>query len=537
MGGRGGFVSRLAGGGADSGWGDARKELLMFRGSIAFRVFMKAILFLLGIGVVLPLVTLNQTAMAQEASARSSEVVLDWLLDEGLFEMTPDDLEKKAGARFFLWQDKERTRARFNPDDFNFQLKGSDVGEVLIKFKDGKVAGATVSVKNQVDEKDHITRGAFNDAVKSVKAWLSEASGVKEETRRKEELLSAQSEGAVWRCEKALYVGEWLFLPEKHEDVDGWKWTTPEHGEFVRIRIMPPKVQLGVQLDRIRTAVSRALLAARVKREGKAKAVIEGLPMVDQGRKGCSAVASLERVLRHYGADVDMHQLANAAETYGGKGPESMRMAIQRMSQRLGLRVREITYMKQNQYVILFRNYNLAARQAGKDEVDLQSLKYSGYLDWMKVDPETLRKFRTSGSEFTAFKQAVVDNVNRGIPILWVLQLGLYWEDKIDESYEAKYYAVKRVGSAVDGEEDEAVNEFFRKKEEERKQGIENLRRKGKRPPEYMLGGHMRVIIGYDGATSRIFYTDSWGPGHEMKSMSLEEAWACTLALWTLEPG
>ena len=150
---------------------------------------------------------------------------------------------------------------------------------------------------------------------------------------------------------------------------------------------------------------------------------------------------------------------------------------------------------------------------------------------------QTLRKFRTSGSEFTAFKQAVVDNVNRGIPILWVLQLGLYWEDKIDESYEAKYYAVKRVGSAVDGEEDEAVNEFFRKKEEERKQGIENLRRKGKRPPEYMLGGHMRVIIGYDGATSRIFYTDSWGPGHEMKSMSLEEAWACTLALWTLEPG
>jgi hypothetical protein len=72
--------------------------------------------------------------------------------------------------------------------------------------------------------------------------------------------------------------------------------------------------------------------------------------------------------------------------------------------------------------------------------------------------------------------------------------------------------------------------------EEERKKEMEELRSKGKRPPEYMLGGHMRVIVGYDGANSRIYYTDSWGPGHEMKSMSLEEAWACTLALWALEP-
>ena len=154
---------------------------------------MKAFLFLLGIGAVLPLIPLNQTAIAQEASARSSAVGLDWLLDEGLFAMTPDDLEKKAGSRFFVWQDKERTRARFNPDDFKFQLKGSDVGEVLIKFKDGKMAAVTVSVMNKGDEEEIITRGAFNEAVKTVKGVLSEASGVKEEPRRKEELLSAQS--------------------------------------------------------------------------------------------------------------------------------------------------------------------------------------------------------------------------------------------------------------------------------------------------------------------------------------------------------
>lgn len=497
---------------------------------------MKVFLFLLCIGPVLPLVTLNQTAIAQEESTRSKRVALDWLLDEGLFAMTPDDLETKAGARFFVWQDKERTRARFNPDDFEFQLKGNDVGEVLINFKAGKVAGVTVSVMNKGDEEEIITRGAFNDAVKTVKTLLSEASGVKEEARRKEELLSAKSEGAVWRCKKALYIGEWLFLPEKREEIDGWIWTTKEHGEFVRIRIMPPQVQLGVQLNRIRTTVSRPVLASKVKREGKTKAVIEGLPMVDQGSKGYCAVASLERVLRHYGADVDMHDLANAAETYGGTNPEKMKTAIQRMSQRLGLRVREIIFMKQKQYEILFKNYNTAAKQAGKDLVDLQQLKDYGYIDWRKVDPETLRKFRTGGAEFNAFKQAVVENVNKGVPILWALQLGMYWEDKIDESYEANRYAVNKGDSASDEEEDEFVNDIRKKMAEERKKEMEELRSQGKRPPAYMLGGHMRVIVGYDGAASRIFYTDSWGPGHEMKSMSLDEAWACTLALWALEP-
>jgi len=120
--------------------------------------------------------------------------------------------------------------------------------------------------------------------------------------------------------------------------------------------------------------------------------------------------------------------------------------------------------------------------------------------------------------------------------MLWALQLGIYWEDKIDESYEANRYAVNKGRSAGDGEKDEDVNEMRKKMEEERKAEMEELRRKGKRPPLYMMGGHMRVIIGYDGAESRIYYTDSWGPGHEMKSMSLEEAWACTLALWALEP-
>ena len=76
---------RRVGKGGDNGWCDARKDLLMWWRSVPLEAFMKVILFLLGIGAVLPLVTLNQTAVAQQARARVSEVALDWLLDEGLF--------------------------------------------------------------------------------------------------------------------------------------------------------------------------------------------------------------------------------------------------------------------------------------------------------------------------------------------------------------------------------------------------------------------------------------------------------------------
>jgi hypothetical protein len=38
-------------------------------------------------------------------------------------------------------------------------------------------------------------------------------------------------------------------------------------------------------------------------------------------------------------------------------------------------------------------------------------------------------------------------------------------------------------------------------------------------------GGHLRLIIGYNTAKGELLYTDSWGPGHDLKRMSLEDAW------------
>jgi hypothetical protein len=50
-----------------------------------------------------------------------------------------------------------------------------------------------------------------------------------------------------------------------------------------------------------------------------------------------------------------------------------------------------------------------------------------------------------------------------------------------------------------------------------------------------MVGGHMRLIIGYNEKESRIIYTDSWGAGHERKEMTLQAAEACTEVVFVLD--
>ena len=50
------------------------------------------------------------------------------------------------------------------------------------------------------------------------------------------------------------------------------------------------------------------------------------------------------------------------------------------------------------------------------------------------------------------------------------------------------------------------------------------------------FGGHMRVIIGYNKRTREIIYTDSWGYGHELKRMDLDDAMTVTFGMWEMRP-
>ena len=104
-----------------------------------------------------------------------------------------------------------------------------------------------------------------------------------------------------------------------------------------------------------------------------------------------------------------------------------------------------------------------------------------------QMNGEVLRDARTklNPAPMTRFEQNIENHIGRGIPLLWSVYLGLLPEERL--SPQAR-------------------------------------------------GGHMRLIIGYDAKTKVVYYSDTWGTGHELKKMPLANAWTITDGLFTLEP-
>ena len=55
-------------------------------------------------------------------------------------------------------------------------------------------------------------------------------------------------------------------------------------------------------------------------------------------------------------------------------------------------------------------------------------------------------------------------------------------------------------------------------------------------PIVWMIPGHIRLLIGYNETAGQIVYSDSWGAGHERKTMPLAEAFLMTQALILVRP-
>ena len=49
-------------------------------------------------------------------------------------------------------------------------------------------------------------------------------------------------------------------------------------------------------------------------------------------------------------------------------------------------------------------------------------------------------------------------------------------------------------------------------------------------------GGHMRMIIGYNDKENKLIFSDSWGAGHEFKTMDKDDAYRATHGLFLLKP-
>jgi hypothetical protein len=192
-------------------------------------------------------------------------------------------------------------------------------------------------------------------------------------------------------------------------------------------------------------------------------------------------------VLRYYGIRTDENELAQLANSSASAGTSvpAMTESLKKLTARLKIRVRTLDEVTSASLSALVADYNRVAKQSKAQEVDMGSSTSMQEL-YSQMKPEVLRLARTKNrSALSGFERKVQTHIDKGIPVLWSVMLGVVPEDRLQL----------------------------------------------KKP-----GGHMRLIIGYNEKSGEIIYSDSWGLGHESKRMPTGDAWSITLGMATIEP-
>ncbi len=443
-----------------------------------------------------------------------------WLTSPTLWQTSPEQFPAARDFRF-RWVSTAHDAAR---TDFPaLRLHDLPVAEVITRFSPGnattptsspgvapapaalaataghtQLSGIQISVYNRGDAGD-LDQKSFDALVAQSKNALSDLTGTAAAERGTDNGSAVQSRGLVWTTPQSRYLLEWSATPENK--VQGIAY----RAEFVRLKITPAHDQPKTFLDQLRTAASvtagvtrpatvhASELPARIVKDPDGGERLPNIPMVDQGQKGYCVTAATERVLRYYGVEVDQNELAQIANTAteGGTSTDAMLAALKKLASRFKVNVITEVNPSYQDFLREIDDYNRVARNAPKASnatlIDTRATPLSYDMIYEQMQGDLLRDARTklNPAYMTRFEHDIQARLDRGIPLLWSVALGLLPEEKLNPQ---------------------------------------------------ARGGHMRLIIGYNAKTKEVYYSDTWGIGHELKKMPLANAWTITTGLFTLEP-
>lgn len=384
-------------------------------------------------------------------------------------EVEEDEGEEPEPGFAFDWLSSNREGLRARPGVFTFL--GKEVGEVVLRSSGDHVGSVAVSLYNRGDD-GNLPLTTFERWLDGWKSALDDKLGVEAEERDRKGAVTMS--GWMWR------KGDTAFLLESSVN------KSEKRPEFIRLRT----ASISAAKQRSHGVVKRSSLEDHVVRRDDGATLIDGIPMVDQGEKGYCVVASVERVGRYYGLEIDQHEMAQLADTTeeGTRG-DVMEKAFQRITGRIHVRTLKLIEFDDRQFERDVRSYNRAAKKEGKWTLDLDLDEWFVHpvAFWSAADKEVFREIKAKQNRFDHFNRKIREYVDQGIPLCWTLFLGMYQEGDMPQVW----------------------------------------------------GGHMRLIIGYDFSdpeVPKVYYTDSWGEGHGLKVMRADEAYCMTTALYVMVP-
>jgi Peptidase_C39 like family len=396
------------------------------------------------------------------------------------WQETIQDLAPALSSLRFSWTSTAKEEAQSVSPSLSFG--GQKVDRAVFRFTDQKPTSVVLFFYDRGLSKE-INARLFDEQVEKVQKAVTDVVGQSPQKRQPDPGSVVRTEGLEWILGGTQVVLEWS--AKKTSSTGG-----PFRAEFIRMTVQPKVTQQRAIGDTTSgTYMNRAAVKKFsgpehvVRADGDVK--ILDVPMVDQGSRGYCVVASVERVMRYYGATVDQSDLAQIANSDANQGtnPTEMVASLNKLTGRLGVRVRSLERWDVQGFVRMLDDYNRAAKRAKLELVPVGGVS----LDecYQKMDPTLYRQLRLkkAGDE-SKFQSDIQRSIDTGIPLLWSVSLGMAPESEI----------------------------------------------KGYK------GGHMRLIIGYNAAKNEIIYSDSWGPGHEQKRMPLDDAWVITAGLDSLQP-
>lgn len=403
-------------------------------------------------------------------------------------------LARKPGnlcAMLFRWTSDKQDDARY-PGYANspkLTLFSLPVCEMNFRFKNGKADNLYVMYYNRGDLAP-IGEGKFESLTHSLVRELSEFTGEKgvEKTGKlsKDDRITRH----IWLKDDFIFEAKWSIRKIKNE-------ITPEYLQLEIYRF-DPKLDPRKQ-DVVRTGAqsgAKKKPAENVVRDKETGEVfIDGVPMVDQGTKGYCVPAVIERILRYYGnEDATQHTIAqlSGSDASGGTSTEEMLKQVKRAGPKLGVKT-NVLYQRvesPEDFEKLLKKYNACAKKNFKGKKNVRPVirdnTYYIQETVAQMDPEVeLKMWSGEKAELKKFHRAIRENVEKGIPVVWCVDLGKYPEEKLNPQ---------------------------------------------------TAGGHMRLIIGYNEKEKTVCFSDSWGSGHEKKTMPEEQAWAMTQMYFILLP-
>ncbi len=446
--------------------------------------FLPLSLLLLG-GVLSPAVHGQSTSPGARSSAEPV-LLTDMLSGEQIWQATAEQFEQRFARLGLQWLSAAKDQARFF-GDYAVWTPALKVSEAIIEFQNGRLARLNLAMFTRGDSASPLdTREAFEKRVEEIKTAVTAQLGVPPTERGKDSQSAVKAMGWMWIKGPTAYLLEYSYVREVKSRGQDFR------PEFIRMRVAEvPKPQglLSQGTPAGNTPVAKSSLAANAVHEASGDVVIKNVPMVDQGPKGYCAVATTERVFRYYGLNVDQHEMAQIANTEsgGGTSPTEMFEALQKIQGRMRVRVRELQKWDIKDFLSMVEDYNREAKRNGKREINIPSSGVIMIGDiYSSMDPASLKTSRAekNRSGYGKFQRTVADMIEKGVPVMWGVQLGLFKEGDLPQSG----------------------------------------------------GGHMRLIIGYNAKTSEILYSDSWGAEHALKRMPMDEAFAMTTGMYYIEP-